>query len=144
MQSTTVVPADVEAFGRGHSDVADQLETACSAADPAMAAMPAAYGAVGAVFADAVAQFGVSLKASAHQLADQYRAMAGALTATGKNYTSMDQHNAAVVEAAAKNGADTPARPDHRIMGDQSGAGTPTIRAAGFGRGGPSAEAAGQ
>lgn len=139
MQTTTVVPADVEAFGRAHSDVADQLESACSAADPAAAEMPAAYGAVGSVFTDAVAQFNSSLKASGHQLADQYRALAGALDATGKNYTTMDHNNAAAVKtAAATNGTgNTPTGPDDRIVGDPPDGRTPTVQAAGFDRGGP-------
>lgn len=133
MQTTTVVPADVEAFGHGHSEVADQLESACSVADSATAAMPAAYGAVGSVFTDAVAQFSASLKASGHQLADQYRALAGALTATCQNYTTMDHDNAAAVKrAAANNGANnTPAGPDDGIVGDQSN-GTPVVQAAGY------------
>lgn len=95
MQPLQVVPADVKAFGEGHSEVAGQVETASFAADAAVASMADSYGSVGAVFTAAVAQFNASLKACSRQLSNDYRVMAAASRTTADGYTTVDEANGA-------------------------------------------------
>ena len=57
MSTLKVVPADLAASSDRHREVAGQIDSALDTDAPVVAAMPAAYGTVGAVFTAAIDGF---------------------------------------------------------------------------------------
>jgi hypothetical protein len=101
MQPLKVVPADVHTYGNRHSDVAEQVQAACCADGPVVAAMPEGYGPIGAVFTAAVVEFEATIKTAGTQISSDYQDMSTKLHTTAGMYVTNDAANAATVRSAA-------------------------------------------
>ena len=100
MSTLNVVPADLTAFADEHREVAGRIDAALDADAPAVTAMPAAYGNVGAMFTAAINGFETSLTRTAADLAGEYRRMSDALDIAFASYVRTDQMSEAAVADA--------------------------------------------
>jgi len=96
-----VLPADLAASSEGHREVAGQIDSALDTEAPVVAAMPAAYGAVGVVFTSAIDRFEASLTGTGSALAGDYRRMSDALNIASASYQRVDQASEAAVARSA-------------------------------------------
>jgi uncharacterized protein YukE len=108
-----VVPADLAASSDRHQEVAGQIDSALDTDAPVVAAMPAAYGTVGAVFTAAIDGFEAGLTRTGSALAGDYRRISEALNTASASYQGVDQasevavaRSAASIDAAVSNGTD--------------------------------------
>jgi hypothetical protein len=119
-----VVPADLAVSSNGHREVAGQIDSALDTNSPVVAAMPAAYGTVGAVFTAAIDGFEAGLTRTGSALVSDYRRMSEALNIASASYQRVDQasedavaRSAASIDAAVSNGTgihgDGSIRDDH-------------------------------
>jgi len=96
-----VVPAELAASSDEHREIAGQIDLALNADAPVAAAMPAAYGTVGAVFAAAIDGFETGLIRTGSALAGDYRRMSDALNVASTSYLGVDQASEAAVARSA-------------------------------------------
>jgi Excreted virulence factor EspC, type VII ESX diderm len=108
-----VVPADLAASSDRHREVACQIDSALDTDAPVVAAMPAAYGTVGAVFTAAIDDFEAGVTRTGSALACDYRRMSEALNMASASYLGVDQasevavaRSAAFIDAVVPNGTD--------------------------------------
>jgi Excreted virulence factor EspC, type VII ESX diderm len=108
-----VVPADLAASSDRHREVAGQIDSALDTDAPVLAAMPAAYGTVGAVFTAAIDGFEAGLTRTGSALACDYRRISDALNIASAWYQGVDQasevalaRSAASIDAAVSNRTD--------------------------------------
>jgi hypothetical protein len=100
VSTLNVAPADLTAFADGHRDVAGRIDAALDADAPAVTAMPAAYGTVGAMFTAAVDGFEAAFTRTSADLAGEYRRMSEALDIASASYVRTDQVSEAAVADA--------------------------------------------
>jgi hypothetical protein len=113
MSTLKVVPADLAASSDRHREVAGQIDSALDTDAPVLAAMPAAYGTVGAVFTAAIDGFEAGLTRTGSALAGDYRRISEALNIASAWYQGVDQasevalaRSAASIDAAVSNRTD--------------------------------------
>lgn len=113
MSTLKVVPADLAASSDRHREVAGQVDSALDTDAPVVAAMPAAYGTVGAVFTAAIDGFEAGLTRTGSALACDYRRISEALNIASAWYQGVDQacevapaRSAASIDAAVSNRTD--------------------------------------
>ena len=97
MSTLNIEPADVAAFANGHRQIAGQIDSALDSDAPAVAAMPAAYGNVGAGFTAAVISFEAALTRTGAALTGDYRRMSEALDVARAAYVKTDEAGAAAI-----------------------------------------------
>jgi hypothetical protein len=122
MSTLKVVPTDLAASSDRHREVAGQIDSALDTDAPVLAAMPAAYGTVGAVFTAAIDGFEAGLTRTGSALACDYRRISEALNIASAWYQGVDQasevalaRSAASIDAAVSNRTDI--HPDGSIRG---------------------------
>ena len=113
MSTLNVEPADLITFSDGHREVGGQIDSALDADAPVVAAMPAAYGTVGAVFTAAVNGFEAALQRTGAALAGDYGRISEALEIASATYVRTDQvSGTAVARSGTPIRAEVSDRPD--------------------------------
>lgn len=102
----SVDPDEVKAYALAHDSLGAQVRADSQPDAGLLAAMEAGYGAVGAEFTAAFAQFQVALQASGEHLAQRYGGHAEDLTNTADGYTARDRDGAQAVGAVYVDGGD--------------------------------------
>jgi hypothetical protein len=102
VSTLNVEAADLITFSDRHREVGGQIDSALDADASVVAAIPAAYGTVGAVFAAAVNDFEEALQGTGAALAGDYRRISEALDIASASYASTDHFSRAAV---ARSGA---------------------------------------
>lgn len=102
----SVDPDEVKAYALAHDSLGAQVRADSQPDAGLLAAMEVGYGAVGAEFTAAFAQFQVALQASGEHLAQRYGGHAEDLTNAADGYTARDRDGAQAVGAVYLDGAD--------------------------------------
>jgi Excreted virulence factor EspC, type VII ESX diderm len=102
VSTQNVAPEDLITFSDRHREVGEQVDSALGADASIVAAMPAAYGTVGAVFTAAVVGFEATLHRTGAALVGDYRRISKALDIASASYASTDQVSGAAI---ARSGA---------------------------------------
>jgi hypothetical protein len=100
VSTLNVAPADLTAFADGHREVGGRIDAALDVDAPAVGAMAAAYGNVGAMFAAAVDGFEATFTRAGAALAGEYRRMSEALDVAAASYVGTDQASGAAIADA--------------------------------------------
>jgi hypothetical protein len=95
-----VAPAALTAFADGHREVGGRIDAALDVDAPAVDAMAAAYGNVGAMFAAAVDGFEATFTRTGAALSGEYRRMSEALDVASAAYVKADQAGGAAIADA--------------------------------------------
>jgi Excreted virulence factor EspC, type VII ESX diderm len=97
VSTPNVEPDDLITFSYRHREVGGQIDSALDADASVVAAIPAAYGTVGAVFTAAFNGFEEALLRTGAALAGDYRRISEALDIASASYASTDQVSGAAV-----------------------------------------------
>jgi len=98
VSTLNVVPTDLIEFADGHRELARRIDAALDVDAPAVTAMTAAYGNVGAMFTAAVDGFEAAFTRTGTALSAEYRRMSEALDTASASYIRTDQVNQAAIE----------------------------------------------